>query len=621
MTPPFVQCSVGGQNGNNIFDNQGIRNFVVVCLAFHSWRAPRLDNWCRLHGGIDCLVCGRNVGTCGEVSKNRSLRPMNGSAFTVGKNILLEWRSPDPVVWRALLVKVGALPDSKYDPKLGQWMMPATPFHAKRLLDILPEGVVATIDIIQLANECDLLLAWDVLGESTAAPSWLRPYQISAVNFVQELEFRAVIADDVGLGKTIEALGAIWLHGVTPPRTLVVAPANVIYKWEREIRDPLRRFPWSGKWTAQVVPSKSTPIENVSFLVMSYDIMRSRVDELLRLGVGLLILDEVHYIKNYRALRTKAAEKLGAEIPAIVGLTGTPLLNDRPIEMWPWLSLTRPTEWPDLWGRQGYGNRYCGGRTHYGTFQDATNLDELAERLKTCTIRRTKTEVLKDLPPISIVPMPVKIPLTDYRKVERNVREAILALNPSSKGYWIHVLDRMNYLRSAVGKAKLGAAIEWATDFLESQPPLVKLVIYAHHKDVVKKLVEGLGYFTGVLVIDGRTKAKDRDVISQLFQADDEHRVIVISAAGGVGIDLFGVRGVEASNILFVELEWRPSDLVQAMGRLHRLGQSSAVTAWIMGALGTIDEYMMARVEAKDFTIAKVTDDENMMQGILEGWR
>ncbi|MEK7178220.1 MAG: C-terminal helicase domain-containing protein, partial [Patescibacteria group bacterium] len=125
----------------------------------------------------------------------------------------------------------------------------------------------------------------------------------------------------------------------------------------------------------------------------------------------------------------------------------------------------------------------------------------------------------------------------------------------------------------------------------------------------------------GVLTITGDDKPADRDRSQRLFQSDDEHRVVVISSAGSVGIDLFGLGSVDASNILYAELEWRPADYTQSWGRLHRMGQANAVTAWVLGALGTIDEYLMNRVESKDYTISKIVDDENMIKGILAGWR
>ena len=549
---------------------------------------------------------------------------MRGTAIIVEDKIHLEWTSDSKSEWRELLRLVQSLADAKFsNTPEAHWELPASPFHADAIIMTLVDYKTIFVDesIKKLAERYYNLLEWELEGDAwdQSKMPWVRGYQQSAIVFTKALDFRAVIADDVGLGKTIEALGAIWHYAIVG-RVLVIAPANVIYKWEREIIDPTHRFPWSGEWSVQVLASTKDPLVSAQFTVVSYDIMRRRVDELKAQKYGILITDECHYVKSYRALRTKALEKLAEDIPHIIGMTGTPLLNDKPIEMWSWLHMVNATGWPSLWGSTGYGDRYCGGRTEYATFQGATRLTELSERLKATSIRRTKAEVMSELPALSIVPVPVKVNLKDYRKVEENVKEAILAMNPSSKGYWLSVLDKFNYLRQAVGNAKIGAVEEWATDFLGGNAPNTKLVIYAHHKAVVKHLMESLASW-GVLTITGDDKPADRDRSQRLFQSDNEHRVVVISSAGSVGIDLFGLGPVDASNILYAELEWRPADYTQSWGRLHRMGQANAVTAWVFGALGTIDEYLMNRVESKDYTISQALDDDNMIRGILDGWR
>jgi len=551
---------------------------------------------------------------------------MKGTAIIVEDKIVVEWDSDslDPKPWREMLRLIQSLADAKFVQRPeAHWELPASPFHAASLIKALTNHSEIFIEkgIEKLSERYYFLLEWEREGgawDQKRMP-WVRPYQQSAITFVGALDQRAVVADDVGLGKTIEALGAIWQYA-RGSRVLVVAPANVIYKWEREILDPRQRFPWSSKWSAQVLVAVQTQSALSDFTICSYDIMRRRVDELATVGFDLIIFDEVHYIKNYKALRTKAAEKLAEGVPHIIGLTGTPLLNDRPIEMYSWLHIVRPRDWPELWGGTGYGDRYCGGRTQYTTFTGATHLPELADRLKTTSIRRIKAEVLSELPELLVSPVPAHVNLGEYKKIEKNVQEAILALSSSSKGYWISVLDRMGYLRLAVGKAKTQVAIEWATDFLDSQPPSRKLVIYCHHRDVVSAIADGLTSW-GVVRITGDTKAADRDRYATSFQSEDNHRIMLISDAGGVGIDLFGIGGVEISDMLMVELPWRPADVEQAVGRLHRLGQRSSVSLWALEAKGTIDEYILLRLFQKDDLIAQVVGDHSIVQGLIDQWR
>jgi len=203
--------------------------------------------------------------------------------------------------------------------------------------------------------------------------------------------------------------------------------------------------------------------------------------------------------------------------------------------------------------------------------------------------------------------------------VSANVREAILAMSPNGKGYWINVLDKLNLLRQAVGQAKLPSVVSWAENFLNNSDK--KLVIYAHHRNVVATLTTKLQQY-GVLWITGDVDAHRRDDRACAFQHDHVNHVMIISMAGGVGQDLFGIGGVNASNILFAELEWRPGDFEQAWGRLDREGQTLPVNAWILQARRTIDTYITRTVERKEAVIdAAVGGVPAIFREIIEDWK
>jgi len=246
---------------------------------------------------------------------------------------------------------------------------------------------------------------------------------------------------------------------------------------------------------------------------------------------------------------------------------------------------------------------------------DCAGLSE-ADRLNCDVFRRLKQDVLPELPPIQVSILPIVVDTSQYREIERNVQKQILALSPTSKGYWMSVLDKLNYLRQASGIAKIPAAVEWAKDFLEENDG--KLVIYAHHKRVGKELVAALAAF-GADTISGDTPPRRRDELARCFRAEASPRVLVVTAAGGVGIDLFG-EGRDCSNIIFVELEWRPSDFAQAWGRLHRFNQTNSVNAWILQARGTLDTYMTRRVDDKAAVIDEIMGDPPVIKEIVREW-
>jgi len=531
--------------------------------------------------------------------------------------IRIEWHVARRDEWFRLLNRVKSLPDREFRKRPPHWFIPATPFHARQVIQLLePEGFDIAAEIQEIiehdkrerggSKECD--------GQVLEG---VRPYQLVAVSYLCQNSGRAIVGDDVGLGKSIEALGFVYtqveIRRMSGLRILVVAPANVVYKWSHEILDPHARFPWSGLFTVGILEKTSAPMGQTDFTVVSYDILRRRQEELELAQFGCVILDEFHYIKSPAAARTKAARAVCKNAPYVIGLSGTPLLN-RPIEMFTMLNILDPKQWPS---RHNYGMRYCGGADNFGQFTGASNLRELRERLKPYMIRRLKQDVLPELPPIQVSILPIVVDTSQYREIERNVQKQILALSPTSKGYWMSVLDKLNYLRQASGIAKIPAAVEWAKDFLEENDG--KLVIYAHHKRVGKELVAALAAF-GADTISGDTPPRRRDELARCFRAEASPRVLVVTAAGGVGIDLFG-EGRDCSNIIFVELEWRPSDFAQAWGRLHRFNQTNSVNAWILQARGTLDTYMTRRVDDKAAVIDEIMGDPPVIKEIVREWR
>jgi len=178
----------------------------------------------------------------------------------------------------------------------------------------------------------------------------------------------------MGLGKTVVSLTWADLHSDITT-ALVVAPASVIYKWEREVRR------WS-RFEPQIISTSKTPLKHGCLHIMSYDIMRRRALELMEWGYDLVIFDECHYLKGRisKTLRVQAAQMLA-------GLSGTPFLN-RPAELWNMLHFLNANEWVYFYP---FGIRYCGGQRD--EWRGATNREELTERLVPYMIRpATRTD-------------------------------------------------------------------------------------------------------------------------------------------------------------------------------------------------------------------------------------
>lgn len=375
------------------------------------------------------------------------------------------------------------------------------------------------------------------------------PYQRAGIAYA--LDKRAcLIADEMGLGKTIQALG---LFNLSAPcsTALVVCPKSVLLNWEREFL----------QWR----------VGHLSMRFINYD----RLDKLdFDETWDLVIFDEAQYLKNPAAKRTKLAFQIKTK--RTLFLTGTPILN-RPIELWPMLQRLDPLDLGrDKWA---FGRRYCGlrqiwaGRKQVWDWSGASNLDELQEKLRSkCMVRRLKADVLKELPAKrrQIIPLDhsgaAKL-LEAERKLAREVGFEEMARrleNGSTVG-----MTEMSKVRHELGLAKVDKAIDHITDLLES---VGKVVVFAHHRDVIASLFKELSAFKVALIHGGTTGAARQQAVDD-FQSPSGARVLIgqIQAAG-VGITL-----TAASTVVFVEQDWVPGNMAQAEDRCHRIGQKESV--------------------------------------------
>jgi len=340
----------------------------------------------------------------------------------------------------------------------------------------------------------------------------------------------------------------------------------------------------------------------VDFIVINYDLLQAWQEELARLAPKALVLDECHYIKNRSAKRTKAILHLvrQANIQRIIALSGTPITN-RPSEFFTTLNLIRPQIFRNWWQ---YAKRFCALK-HNGFGWDATgasNTQELHELLaRTCMIRRTKAEVLDQLPDKrrAIVPMEITN-RSEYLRAERDFRAWLKENSSNLKALNAEALAKTTYLRQLAAAGKIDTAIKWIKDALEQNG---KLIVFAVHKQIVSKLMEELNQYNPVK-IDGSTKPADRQKAIDAFQGDPSCRVFVGNIrAAGVGITL-----TEASAVVFVELAWTPGDHDQAEDRAHRIGQTKSVTAYYLIAEDTIEEKLLSIIDKKRKILSTVLD-------------
>jgi hypothetical protein len=417
----------------------------------------------------------------------------------------------------------------------------------------------------------------------------LAPFQWAAVRYALEAR-RAFLADEQGLGKTVEALAALEADGAYP--AVVVCPASMKLGWQREAQR------WLPHRSVAVVQGRVAVPPAGDITILNYEIVAAHREALARRRPRAVVVDESHYCKNPRAKRTQAVRWLAAAVAPEglrLALTGTPVLNHAD-ELIAQLRVIGRLE--DF----GSGARFS------RQFRGRLSEERLHWHLRRhCFVRRLKREVLPQLPAKRQVVIPMALTNeAEYRLAERDViawlRAQPLDLQQLNARIAATLraerLAQLGTLQRLAARGKLAAALAWIEDFLASGEALV---VFARHREVQRAL---LNRFPAALHLLGQDSLPEREAAIRAFQRPDGPPLIV----GATRVAAQGITLTRASNVAFLELEWTPAMHDQAEDRCHRIGQRDAVTAWYLLAAGTIDETMARLIQSKRALVAAVTD-------------
>lgn len=433
----------------------------------------------------------------------------------------------------------------------------------------------------------------------------LFPYQLNGVRFIESKKGRALIGDEMGLGKTVQSLAWFHLHRSLRP-VIIICPASLKYNWRNEI------IQWIDYKNIMILEG-SKPyklLSTVDFIIINYDILSYWIDSLLEILPKGLILDEVQFIKNNTAKRTKAVRKLTKLIPFILALSGTPIIN-KPVEFFNILNILNKNLFPNY---MYYIQRYCNAkRNGWGwDVNGSSNTEELYNIVSNnIMIRRLKKDVLTELPDKTRITIPIELSNnTEYKMVEDNFLKYIevykgkeAALKASSA----EVLTEIEILKQVCVKGKLKNVIQWIKDIIMDE----KIVIFANHKFVINALYDS---FKDIAVkIDGSVSIALRQQAVDLFQYNEKIKLFIGNIkAAGVGITL-----TASSKVAFIELPWTPGELAQAEDRCHRIGQKDNVTVYYLIAVNSIEEKIAKLLDEKRKILDAVLDGKETESGSL----
>jgi SWI/SNF-related matrix-associated actin-dependent regulator 1 of chromatin subfamily A len=402
----------------------------------------------------------------------------------------------------------------------------------------------------------------------------LKPFQEIGTMFLL-FNKRAMLADQMGLGKTVQSIAATHVANAYP--CVIVCPSSLKFNWVDEFHNITDK-------KVENIKGKRTPKDKDVYII-NYESVHKNKDFIKSLNPKSIIFDESHYLKNPEAKRTISCLEIINHVEYRFLLTGTAVLN-MPVELISQLKIIRRLE-EHFESEEYFIERFCGTQeTHWGKDNTgATNLEILAGKLREgFFLRRLKKNVEKELP--KKIRTPISIDITE-NDLYRKKLLAFSNLNRDEK------ISHISSLRQASTMAKIPEIKKWIDSFLLENK---KLVVFAYHRSIQKKLAE--------LYPDSSQVFSEDDIEENVkrFKKDSKCRIIICSLKiGSIGLNL-----TDASNVLFCEMDWCPSINEQAEDRCHRMGQIETVNAWYFLGKNSIDEHIWNVCERKKIIVDKV---------------
>ncbi|MBJ7449659.1 MAG: DEAD/DEAH box helicase family protein [Parachlamydiales bacterium] len=485
----------------------------------------------------------------------------------------------------------------------------------------LPIKITMSKKLKEIQNQMLGIKPIDATPIPTQVTASLRNYQVEGVNWLERLRImhlNGVLADDMGLGKTLQAIVAVTQFKKEHPGSisLVVCPTSLLYNWKEEFskfNDNLKVLVIDGIPTQRKKLLDDMPQYDI--IVTSYTLLQKDIETYKKVAFAYAILDEAQHIKNRGTRNAKSAKLIQAKHRLI--LTGTPIENSLD-ELWSLFDFLMP-------GLLSSYDRFVEKYIRNSGYGISDHLDNLRKKVAPFILRRMKSDVLSDLPPVTEIVYYCHLSDVQkelYRSYAASAREELSKL-VKKEGFdkvQIHVLATLTRLKQIcchpaifakekpeeLDSSKYEMLLELIQALIEGKHKTVIFSQYTRMLNIMRDDLEARGIRFAYL--DG--SSKNRLEIVKHFNEDESIPIFLVSLkAGGAGLNITG-----ADTVIHYDMWWNPAVENQATDRVHRMGQKRSVSSYKLITLGTIEEKILMLQNRKKGLVKKVVscDDEAM---------
>lgn len=471
----------------------------------------------------------------------------------------------------------------------------------------------------------------------------LRPYQLEGVQWLYnhyENGFGALLADDMGLGKTVQTI-TILLYAkdqikdknntsdavkqltlfdsayeadLNPLKALIIVPNSLIYNWESE----LKKFAPSLMITKYTGPNrKNIKVQHFDVILTTYHTASRDYNALSNHSYSYIILDESHYIKNRNSQLFKNIYNLDAQHK--ISLSGTPIENSLS-DLYAQMEFINP----EILGTYEFYKKHF--QIPIEKYNDEEVLAELNALLDPFIMRRTRKEVLNDLPEVSehvIYSTMSKGQKKLFEDEKSAARNFLLGIDDTQGKNKIHVFNLLLRLRkisnhpclfdeeSDIDSGKFKDVTKYLNSIVKARNKVLVFSSFLGHIELYKRYCDEQGI--GHAVLTGAMSSSQRDKSVQGFKTNEDTSILFISLkAGGVGLNL-----TEANYVVILDPWWNPFAEKQAIARAHRMGQESKVVVTRFVSKDSIEEKILLLQKKKLSLASGIIDlgDQPIMTG------